>query len=135
MMTDEEKFKFFQKWKGEEVELSSDEEFEHPRKSTLLEIVFYSNIGSLFLDSANNSFRYARPIQKKERLMTIEELDGKWMAHDDKLNKIRHIDKFGVFYVGRSSFRSVEDLYSQGGMWNDKPSFDGLKSLMSEVSE
>ena len=136
-MTDEQKLEFFQKWKGEEVDFSRNENFENPRRGTLLRLVFYSALGNMFYDSDSDGFGYARPIQKKERLMTLEDLDGKWITWCDQeeLHKIRIVFRNGFFSFGHRSFGTVRQLHEKGGVWNDKPSFEGLKSLMVEVSE
>ena len=137
MMTDEQKLEFFQKWKGEEVEFSNDEAFENSIKGKLLQLIYYSNIGNLFITKNSASYKYVRPIQKKERLMTLEDLDGKWITWCDQeeLHKIRIVFRNGFFSFGHRSFGTVRQLHEKGGVWNDKPSFEGLKSLMAEVSE
>ena len=137
MMTDEQKLEFFQKWKGEEVEFSNDEAFENSIKGKLLQLIYYSNIGNLFITKNSASYKYVRQIQKKERLMTLEDLDGKWITWCDQeeLHKIRIVFRNGFFSFGHRSFGTVRQLHEKGGVWNDKPSFEGLKSLMAEVSE
>lgn len=137
MMTDEQKLEFFQKWKGEEVELSNNEAFENYIEVKLLQLVYYSNADTFFTTKNSGYYKYARPIQKKERLMTLEDLDGKWITWCDQeeLHKIRIVFRNGFFSFGHRSFGTVKQLHEKGGVWNDKPSFEGLKSLMVEVSE
>ena len=137
MMTDDLKLEFFQKWKGEEVELSNNEAFENYIEVKLLQLVYYSNADTFFTTKNSGYYKYARPIQKKERLMTLEDLDGKWITWCDQeeLHKIRIVFRNGFFSFGHRSFGTVKQLHEKGGVWNDKPSFEGLKSLMVEVSE
>jgi hypothetical protein len=136
MMTDEQKLEFFQKWKGEKVNFSNHEDFKQFSSKTLANVVL-GDIKWPFCDISGISWRYARPIQKKERLMTLEDLDGKWITWCDQeeLHKIRIVFRNGFFSFGHRSFGTVKQLHEKGGVWNDKPSFEGLKSLMLEVSE
>jgi hypothetical protein len=135
-MTDEEKLKFWQKYKGKEVEVSNNENF--CTYSTILLHCMknycdkHGDQCSEFISNDGTWYIYARPIQKKTRLMTVDELDGKWISWDEKkdeLSKIRLIDKKGGFAVYSSYFGSVEDLQKRGGKWTDKPNFDNLRSL------
>jgi hypothetical protein len=135
MMTDEQKLEFFQKWKGEEVELSNNEAFENYIEVKLLQLVYYSNADTFFTTKNSGYYKYARPIQKKTRLMTVEELANKWVMIYGILSKINDIDEDGGFFVRSTHLPSVKELYENNGMWNDKPSFDDLQSLMVEVSE
>ena len=80
MMTDEQKLEFFQKWKGEEVELSNNEAFENYIEVKLLQLVYYSNADTFFTTKNSGYYKYARPIQKKEMLMKPEELCDKWIV-------------------------------------------------------
>jgi hypothetical protein len=63
--------------------------------------------------------------------MTIDELDGKWITWGDKdyIVKINKVKKNGTFYAGVTRFNSIEELHETGAKWNDKPSFNNLKSL------
>jgi hypothetical protein len=138
MMTDEQKFKFWQEWRGEHVELSNDENFENSIFEKIVQLVFYSNSSTFFSTYDGilyQYYKYARPIQKKTRLMTLEELADKWVMNYGILSKINDIDEDGGFFIRSTHIPSVKELYENNGKWNDKPSFEGLKSLMVEVSE
>jgi hypothetical protein len=140
MMTDEERFKFWQEWKGKKIECWINEGY--IKEIGILEQLILDEIESesrfkVKIGSSITMARFARPIQKKERLMTLEELDGKWITWCDQeeLHKIRIVFRNGFFSFGHRSFGTVKKLHEKGGVWNDKPSFEGLKSLMVEVSE
>ena len=132
-MTDEEKFKFWQEYKGEEVEVSNNENFctystiaLHCMKN------YYDQYGSQYSEFISNDgtwYLYARPIQKKTRLMTVEELADKWVMIYGILSKINDIDEDGGFFIRSTYLTSVKELYENNGMWNDKPNFDNLQSL------
>ena len=135
-MTDEEKFKFWQEYKGEEVEVSNNENF-CTYSTIALHCIknYYDKHGSQYSEFISNDgtwYLYARPIQKKTRLMTVEELVGKWITWglEEELFQIRSVYKSGILRIGdKSSFRSVQNLHNQGGKWTDKPNFDNLRSL------
>lgn len=134
-MTDEEKFKFWQEYKGGRVEASHNKDFESYRTIDLLSLRCYSNMSAHFISEENSRYLYARPIRKKTRLMTVEELDGKWikLSGCSHLFKISSVDVKGGFVVNHNYYSSVEKLHKEDGRWNHKPSFKDLQSLEVDV--
>lgn len=83
----------------------------------------------------DESYEYAEPIpEKKMRLMTAQELVGKWLVHDnDGIHFVSGLSKDDLITpTFGPSTSSVEMFHILLWKWNDKPSLEGAKSLVVE---
>ena len=137
-MTTEEKLKFFMENKRKLCVFRDTHNTEWSLSSTFLKRLEVDNNGeAIFIDEYGTVWQLAKLYEEKpkSRLMTLAELDGKWITWDGSstLKKISTVYKDGSCYIDGKNFRSIQDLSDKGGKWSDTPEFDNLKSLEVEA--